>query len=412
VRAALAFVVVVTALLSASPAAAAADPAAPSAVGADFPIANGWYFSQAGGYSITNDGGVMLWRDYQRLGGVGTLGYPSTWRWVGADGFVYQATQAALLQWNPEQGQTVLANAFDILSNASKDDWLRSQRAIPPPVADDGSRGDSSRSTQLRLGWLEDDAIRASYLANPNPAELRDWSPERAVELYGLPTSHPLRQGPFVVQRFQRITFQRWVEAVPGMPLPGSVTRVLAGDLLKEAGLVPAASAAPAPAGAFEARTDPELRGRLALLADLPAGRPLYDLALQQPIAIVWAPMPPQVGALYSAQRRWLAVNVHWHDADPKGIATLLSHELSHLRDFVANRIAPTRDGCLQTEQTAFRTQASVWEAFYGRGGKPTELTEIDRQNNYILWLSQRDPDAFAARIATAYDQDCAVFRR
>jgi hypothetical protein len=328
------------------------------------------------------------------------------------DGFIYQATQAALLQWNPEKGQTVLANTFDLLSSASKDDWLRSQRAIPPPVADDGSRGDPARSVQIRLGWLEDEAIRGKYLANPNPSEMRDWSRERAVELYGLPTSRPIRQGPFVVQRFQRVSFQRWVEAVPGMPAPGTVTRVLGGDLLKEADLVPPASATPAAAGTFEARTDPELRGRLALLAGLPVGRPLYDLALQQPIAIVWAPMPPEIGALYSAQRRWLAVNVRWREADPRGVATLLSHELSHLRDYLANRIAPSREGCLQTEQTAFRTQAAVWAAFYGRGGKPTELTEIDRQNNYILWLAERDPEAFAARIATAYDQDCAVFRR
>jgi hypothetical protein len=354
----------------------------------------------------------MLWRDYQRLGGTGTLGYPSSWRFVGPDGFIYQATQAALLQWNPEQGQTVLANAFDLLSSANRDDWLRSQRAIPPPVAEDGSRGDPTRSAQIRLGWLEDEAIRGQYLANPNPDALPDWSREKAIDLYGLPTSRPIRQGPFVVQRFQRVSFQRWIEAVPGMPAPGAVTRVLAGDLLKEAGLVPAASATPAPAGAFEARVDSELRGRLALLADLPVARPLYELALQQPIAIVWAPMPPEIGALYSAQRRWLAVNVRWREADPKGIATLLSHELSHLRDFLANRIAPTREGCLQTEQAAFRTQASTWEAFYGRGGKPTEQTEIDRQNNYILWLSQRDPDAFAARIASAYEQDCASFRR
>jgi hypothetical protein len=403
VRRALAIVLIVFALLAA-PAAAADAP--------DFAVPNGWYFGQAGGFAITNDGGVMLWRDFQRLGGVATLGYPASWRFVGGDGFVYQATQAALLQWNPEQGQVVLANAFDLLSNANRDDWLRSQRSVPPPVGDDGSRGDPARSAQIRLGWLEDEGIRGRYLANPNPAELRDWSRERAVELYGLPTSRPVRQGPFVVQRFQRVTFQRWVEPVPGMPAPGSVTRVLAGDLLKEAGLVPAASAAPWPAGSFEARTDPDLRARLALLADLPAGRPLYELALHQPIAIVWAPMPADVGALYSAQRRWLAINVRWREADPRGVATLLSHELSHLRDYLANRIPATREGCLQTEQTAFRTQAMVWEGFYGKAGKPTELSEIDRQNNYILWLSQRDPDAFATRVASAYEQDCAIFRR
>jgi hypothetical protein len=392
--------------------AALLGPSGASAAEPDFQVANGWYYGQAGGFSITNDGGVMFWRDYQRLGGPATLGYPASWRYVGSDGFIYQATQGALLQWSPDGGQTVLANVFDVLSNANKDELLQAQRAIPPPIVDDGSRGDQARSVQVHLSWLEDEGIRARYLANPNPAEIDDWSRERAIELYGLPTSRPVRQGPFVVQRFQRVALQRWVEAVPGMPAPGTVTRVLGGDLFKEAGMVPAASTTPWAAGSMEARVDPELRVRVGLLADLPVGRPLYDLAVRQPIAIVWAPMPSEIVALYSAQRRWLAVNVRWHDADPKSVAALLSHELSHLRDFLNNRLAPTLESCLQTEQAAFETQAAVWGAFYGKAGKPTESSEIDRQNNFLLWQLQRDPDAFAARIASAYQQDCGLFRR
>src|SRR5438128_12680432 len=92
-------------------------PSTASAADPDFSVPNGWFFSQAGGapgvgYAITNDGGVAFWRDYQRLGGPTTLGYPASWRFVGSDGFVYQATQAALLQWRPDEERTVLANSF------------------------------------------------------------------------------------------------------------------------------------------------------------------------------------------------------------------------------------------------------------------------------------------------------------
>jgi hypothetical protein len=196
------------------------------------------------------------------------------------------------------------------------------------------------------------------------------------------------------------------------MPPPGGVTRVLGGDLLKEAGLLPAISLSPVRADSAEARIDPELRPRLALLADLPAARPLYETAIRQPIAIVYAPLAPDVGALYSARRRWLAVNVRWHDADPKAVATLLSHELSHARDFAANRPIWTSAGCFETEQVAFKTQAAVWEAFYGPRGKGTDLSELDRQQNYVLGSLRNDPDAFAARIVQVYQTECADLRR
>ena len=40
------------------------------------------------------------------------------------------------------------------------------------------------------------------------------------------------------------------------------------------------------------------------------------------------------------------------------------------------------------------------------------QATEIERQNNYIVWMLQRDPEAFAARVASAYDHDCGVVRQ
>ncbi|HEV8635837.1 MAG TPA: hypothetical protein VG370_16555 [Chloroflexota bacterium] len=387
-------------------------PSGALAAESDFAVQNGWFFTQAGGgggrgYAVTDDGGVAFWRDYQRLGGVRTLGYPASWRFVGPDGFIYQATQAALLQWRPDEERAVLANSFDTLSDANRDDWLRTARAIPPSVGDDGSRGDAARSAAIRISWLEDEGIRGYYFANPNPAAFPEWPRQRAIELYGLPTSRPQRLGPFVVQRFQRVALQRWVEEVPGMPPVGSVVRVLGGDLLKEAGLLPGQAVLPAAADSARARFDSDLLARLNLLAELPAGQPLHAIAMQAPVAFVWAPLAPEVGGLFSARRRWIAINVRWREADPKAIATVLGHELSHLRDVIERKPLWTQAGCFETEQTAFRAQAAIWEAFYGPRGKRDPGTEIERQQNYILAGLKDQPEEFAQRVLQIYRHEC-----
>jgi hypothetical protein len=200
------------------------------------------FFTQAGhgrgGYRISDDANAAFDSSFEALGGVGALGYPSSQRFQQA-GFIYQATQGALLQWRPELGQAVLANTFDWFTSAGKDDWLLANAGIPLPIQDDGSHGNWSAAEQTRLSWLTDPAIKAAFLSA--------GSLDRAVQLYGLPQSYPERHGPFVVQRFQRIAFQHWVDSVPGMPAPGSVVRVLGGDYLKQVGLIPAAAQAPSP---------------------------------------------------------------------------------------------------------------------------------------------------------------------
>ena len=190
-------------------------------------------------YTLTNDGGLRFLDEYDRLGGVATLGYPASHRFTLPDGFTYQLTQGALLQWRPELGAAVPANAFEMLESAGKDDWLYAFKGIPRPIKDDGSGGDWQKAREIRLAWLTDERIKAHYLANPNPGAIHQWSVDDSVQLYGLPMSQPERFGPFICQRFQRVSLQLWVEQVEGMPAPGTVVRVLGGDLLKEAGLIP-----------------------------------------------------------------------------------------------------------------------------------------------------------------------------
>jgi hypothetical protein len=195
------------------------------------------------GFRVVDDG-ARFWSEFRRLGGVATLGFPISQPYVGTDGFTYQAFQRGILQWRPELGIAYLANTYDMLSAARQDAILASM-GIPVPIGNDGSNGDWSRARQTRLEWLTEPAITAKFLANPNPAAIAAWDVSRSIELYGLPTSMPTRSGPFVVQRFQRLSLQLWLDNVPGMPPPGSVVGILGGDFLKKAGIIPAAATEP-----------------------------------------------------------------------------------------------------------------------------------------------------------------------
>jgi hypothetical protein len=198
------------------------------------------FYTQAGGgnggFSISDDGGVSFYDSFQSLGGVNALGYPATQRFQ-KNGFTYQATQGAVLQWRPELGRAILANAFDWFTESGQDDLLLNADGIPRPVQDDGSNGNWAVAKSTRLQWLTDGAITTAYTGS--------GSLDAAIERYGLPQSPPEKHGPFVVQRFQRIAFQHWVESVSGMPPNGSVVRILAGDLLKQTGVIPAAAQIP-----------------------------------------------------------------------------------------------------------------------------------------------------------------------
>ena len=220
----------------------------------DTDVVAGQFFNQAGredgsGYYVRDEGRdaagnpLRFWSEFGRLGAVNTLGYPVSRRFVGAGGFVYQAFQRGVLQWRPESGGAVLANTFDWLQEAGRDDWL-SALGVPPPIGDDGSGGDWQEARQTRLTWLTEPRIAEKFRSNPT-ASGGAWSADHAIQLYGLPMSRPEKRGPFVVQRFQRIALQLWVEEVAGMPRPGSVVGVLGGDMLKQAGMIPADALAP-----------------------------------------------------------------------------------------------------------------------------------------------------------------------
>lgn len=220
----------------------------------DFDTDDGHFFSQtngrsagqaAEGFQVNNQGGIPFWREFNSLGGTAVLGYPISRRFQ-RDGLTCQATQRAVLQWDATNKSVRLANVMDFLSIAGRDDKLRESRLVPQPSAilGDPSIG-TSEAAKRRLDLLDaSPTLRAAYYKSPDP-----------LAIYGLPTSEVRDVGQANAIRFQRGVLYEWKSGL-SWASAGQITAGNAGDMLKEAGLLPADSvvpeAAPAPAR-FEA---------------------------------------------------------------------------------------------------------------------------------------------------------------
>jgi hypothetical protein len=200
---------------------------------ADYAIPTGHFFTQANGqggqggsgYALVDDEQARAWTDFQRAGGVDALGYPSSRRYQ-SGGLLYQATQRALLQWQPDGLH--FANVFDLLAAAGKDDWLQAAHQIPKSESWDGDGGKP---------WPEVVASHLALLDRAPAIQARYFAEPAYLDSYGLPMA-VADQGTALVVRCQRAAFQEWKQDVP-WAAAGQVTVALGGDIAKEAGLVP-----------------------------------------------------------------------------------------------------------------------------------------------------------------------------
>jgi hypothetical protein len=217
---------------------------------ADWPIAAGHFFSQAGdatvrsGFAIVDDDNAQFWTEFQRLGGWRELGYPATRRFVW-HGLLSQATQRAVLQWSAVTGQVEAANVLDLIHEQGGDDDLLLRYQIPPPTEVDEAGLPYETIAARRLAWLDArPAIKKKYCDAPGGAD--------PLVLWGLPTSTAVNvgnRGTVYVVRTQRAALQEWVDGAP-WAAPGEVTMVLAGDLAKDFNLLPPEAVVPEPAPA------------------------------------------------------------------------------------------------------------------------------------------------------------------
>lgn len=231
--------------LGASLAVRAALAQAPGAEPADWDVPEGHFYSQTAppeapagtGFVVADADGVGFWRDYQALGGPGTLGYPLSTRYE-ADGITYQAFQAGLLRWDADAGRTELAPVFARLAELNAEDWAAAQGI---PTAAPQLREAPQLPFDARAPWLTNPTLRDAYVALGGADD---------SGLLGLPMSEPQRFGPYLAQRFEGGVLQLWLEDLPQQPDPGTISLIQSGDLLKAAGLIPEAALVPQPAPA------------------------------------------------------------------------------------------------------------------------------------------------------------------
>ena len=179
-------------------------------------------------YDVVNDSdwydAVPFLTEFQRVGGVGALGYPLT-RAITFEGRPTQFFQKGILQWRPAAQSFAYLNVFDILSEKGFDPILAAQYLIPPPFdtsVDDGLNWDQVMARHIAI-MAEVPAIASHVLGTPN------W-----LDRYGLPMSIQ-DYGDVVVVRAQRAAFQWW-RIDTSFAKAGDVTVVNSGDIAKALG--------------------------------------------------------------------------------------------------------------------------------------------------------------------------------
>lgn len=210
-----------------------ANPAEAADAPADYAVEGGHFYSQGAGngsksgYSITDDGSIPMWTEFNRLGGVDVLGYPVSGRFL-LNGHVVQLTQKAGLVWHQESNQLQFLNTFAMLHNAGKDPWLLTAKGIPPQVSSPDEVGKTwEQISQKRYQLLDaHPAIKGAYFAMSDP-----------VNMYGLPESSWLEHPLSSTLRFDNVAFQQWKQLLP-WAAAGQVQMANGGDLLKESGIL------------------------------------------------------------------------------------------------------------------------------------------------------------------------------
>jgi hypothetical protein len=200
----------------------------------DEPLAYGRFYKQANGFggagdlgfAVVDDADANFWSEFERLGGVDRLGYPISQRFQHG-GFLTQAFQKLVLQWQPALNLAVTVDVFDDLTTHRSDAWLETKRQIPrAPLA----------NVDAGMEWADivDSHVQLLH-AYPALRDFYEADPE-ALTTYGLPVAVK-QYGPVVTVRMQRGTLQLWTE--------GGVVVGNGGDVAKEAGLWPSSAVAP-----------------------------------------------------------------------------------------------------------------------------------------------------------------------
>ena len=210
----------------------------------DYPVVLGHFYTQGApspseqgkGYRITDEEDIAFWTEFQRLGGVDTLGYPISGRFFW-DGYISQATQRGVLQWHPDGSRVELVNLLDYLGFKGFDARLETEYSIPridPSLPGTQSEGDWRKVANERSRLIDGSpGIKKMYHTFSDPERL-----------FGLPTSLLVDRGDYRIMRFQRQVLVEWKTEDLKLQKPLG-TKV--GEIARSLGLFPAVAVEPKP---------------------------------------------------------------------------------------------------------------------------------------------------------------------
>jgi hypothetical protein len=94
-------------------------------------------------------------------------------------------------------------------------------------------------------------------------------------------------------------------------------------------------------------------------------------------------------------------------NAPPPSIATVLFHELTHVKQMMERLIDGKKLDCYAQEVEAFGNQSVYWFSLYGGNGKPTPTHWLDRELN--MTLRQYGAHTLDVRVHASYGEECAA---
>ena len=158
-----------------------------------------------------------------------------------------------------------------------------------------------------------------------------------------------------------------------------------------------------------DATIDDRLGDALHLLDGLADrdGTPYPDEIRSLGVQVSLASLPPGQLALYDRRARWISLTDRLLQEDPSAIATVLVHELEHVRDKDAIALGSASYDCLDLEVRAFEAQSLVWRTL--RPELPAN-TPIERELSGAARLYERQgTDGLRQAIARVpfYQQEC-----
>jgi hypothetical protein len=194
-----------------------------AALGDDYAIQGGWFYTQTRGdgdpgtgFAVLDTANIGFFTAFRQLGGVDALGYPVSQRFVW-DESVAQAFQRGVLQWTPDAGVQV-ASVMDAFGRSGLNEWLQATYAVPAATG---------ANAELLAANAD---IANAYNAVPN-----------APTLFGAPVALE-DLGPVITLRTERLALQQWKVDSNFAPA-GAVLIPNAGDVMGAAGLIPAGAA-------------------------------------------------------------------------------------------------------------------------------------------------------------------------